>query len=337
MLIRGHYAYRTNFVVFKRRDKMINNSSKSFKSELNIKHVSYLFMIVYLLKQIWQWGRANFFAILNIDIASPTGTLTLSIISQIVIRFLPCLILCYMLRQNLGKVFKFRKVTIKQILICFGAYIASNLTIAFIHKVTCFIAEVVGKQYEMNDYLLANNYLSVFILIIAIGIIPPVFEELFFRGFMFTGGQKYGPIFVILFTSFAFAITHDNPYRLVEIFYYAIISGLIVFYTESIWPGMIIHILTNSVYVIGSYLSGGDFVESIDTSYSLGSFALSGVMGIIGIVLSFYMISLLKRISSNKDTDKSMILKGKFNTVSIGEFICPMLVVIIVFIIKCSI
>lgn len=152
-----------------------------------------------------------------------------------------------------------------------------------------------------------------------------------------SGSEKYGPIFAILFTSFAFAITHDNPYRLVEIFHYAIISGLIVYYAESIWPGMIIHILTNSTYVIGSYLNRGDFVESIDTSYSLDSFVLSDALGILGIVLSFYMISLLKKISSNKDTDKSTILKSKLNKVSVSEFIFPMLVVIIVFTVKCFI
>lgn len=279
--------------------------------------------------------KGEIFEAINLGYNTAGGTLAISIISQIGVRFLPCLFVCYLLKVNMKSVFKFNKITLKQFLMCLGIYISSILTVSFVHNITSYFAEFLGKSYEMNNYFIANDFSSVVILIIAIGVIPPLFEEIFFRGFMFSGSEKYGAVFAIIFTSFTFAITHDNPYRLFELFCYAVFAGIMVHYTKSLWPGLIIHILTNTSYVIGSYVKRGDLVEGIETASSVGTVAISGVFGIIGLVLSIYLIFRLRKICDKEVKKKIRINEEKISILTFKEMVVPITIVIISFCVKC--
>lgn len=86
---------------------------------------------------------------------------------------------------------------------------------------------------------------------IAVGILGPIGEEVFFRGFAHTAlRRKYGFKKGILLSSLFFGMYHVIPWQIP----YAVVAGLILAYvyekTQSIYPPILFHIINNSIAVI---------------------------------------------------------------------------------------
>tara|TARA_B100001250_G_scaffold362343_1_gene340982 strand:+ start:756 stop:1706 length:951 start_codon:yes stop_codon:yes gene_type:complete len=92
------------------------------------------------------------------------------------------------------------------------------------------------------------------LLILAIGIVGPIFEEIFFRGFLFKHLEiKWGGVMAVLFTSIIFTIVHLQ-YNLVilglVLFPMAILLGYARLKTKSLMPPIIIHCINNIITVL---------------------------------------------------------------------------------------
>ncbi|MFT4660974.1 MAG: membrane protease YdiL (CAAX protease family) [Patiriisocius sp.] len=91
-------------------------------------------------------------------------------------------------------------------------------------------------------------------LLISIGIIAPIFEELIFRGFLYKGLEqsRLGPHAAVWITSILFAIIHTQ-YSLsivILIIPMALVMGYSRMYTKSIWTPILLHIFNNSLTTI---------------------------------------------------------------------------------------
>jgi membrane protease YdiL (CAAX protease family) len=87
------------------------------------------------------------------------------------------------------------------------------------------------------------------LLWIALIAAAPLFEEVFFRGFLFEGFQhsKLGPIGTVLLTSLGWTVLHlqYGAYELVTIFLLGVLFGVARFKTRSIYPPLAMHALFN--------------------------------------------------------------------------------------------
>jgi uncharacterized protein len=90
-------------------------------------------------------------------------------------------------------------------------------------------------------------------------VIAPFVEEIFFRGFLFQGFRaKYGWISGMLLSAGIFAIAHLDLVALIPTFILGILLAYLYHRTNSIWPGVIMHMIVNSssllvLYVITKY------------------------------------------------------------------------------------
>lgn len=76
----------------------------------------------------------------------------------------------------------------------------------------------------------------------------PFAEELFFRGFFFQGlRQKYGWNRAALFSSLLFGAAHGQLAALLPTFLLGYVLAFIYQRSNSIWPGIILHFLINSM------------------------------------------------------------------------------------------
>jgi len=92
-------------------------------------------------------------------------------------------------------------------------------------------------------------------LLIAGVIIAPLAEEIFFRGFIFTGLRERLPWWkAALISSAVFAILHLQITAFLPIFLLGMIFSLLYQRSESIFPGLIMHILTNALGLGAAYL-----------------------------------------------------------------------------------
>ncbi|MBN1906932.1 MAG: CPBP family intramembrane metalloprotease [Deltaproteobacteria bacterium] len=82
--------------------------------------------------------------------------------------------------------------------------------------------------------------------IIAVVIVAPVMEELFFRGFILNGLlSQYSIKKSVLVSAILFMLFHVNPYQFAVAFIFGIISAFIFVATRSLLPCILCHLLIN--------------------------------------------------------------------------------------------
>jgi membrane protease YdiL (CAAX protease family) len=111
---------------------------------------------------------------------------------------------------------------------------------------TRLLGRPIVPEFMVNIYETASVAPFLWIALIAAA---PLFEELFFRGFLFEGFQhsKLGPIGTVLLTSLGWTVLHlqYGAYELGTIFVLGILFGVARLKTKSIYPPLAMHALFN--------------------------------------------------------------------------------------------
>lgn len=93
-----------------------------------------------------------------------------------------------------------------------------------------------------------------FALFIGGAVIAPFVEEVFFRGFVFTGLiKKWSWVGAAFISSALFAIAHVVPTSLLPIFILGWIFAFLYKSSGSIWPAILMHMLTNTLALSAAY------------------------------------------------------------------------------------
>lgn len=252
-------------------------------------------------------------------------------VGQIVLNVLPAVLWCRYQKISLRTAFRLHRVSSKNILLSLVIFALSQIILLFFHQITEVVSVLLGVTYETSYYPVANSLLSFIILLLSIGIIPPICEELLFRGVLITGYAKGGLWFAAVISSFLFALFHDNPYRLIELFGAALVSSLLVIKSGSIFPGIIVHLLTNSTYVVSSYFQGGDMLEGISTPEGPEAkiILMTGCLSIVAFMICKYLFTRI-------DQHKKVAEEKRENSYPLRYFgwIVPIILSIAVFIMK---
>jgi membrane protease YdiL (CAAX protease family) len=112
------------------------------------------------------------------------------------------------------------------------------------------LANLLGRPF-MPDFMVDAYATAYFapLFWIALIVAAPLFEEIFFRGFLFEGFQhsRVGPIGAVFLTSLAWTILHVQygAYELSTIFALGVIFGVARWRTKSIYPPLAMHSLFN--------------------------------------------------------------------------------------------
>ena len=95
--------------------------------------------------------------------------------------------------------------------------------------------------------------------IILVGILGPMAEEIFFRGYVLPGlTKKFGIIWALVISSVVFGLFHIDPGAIVPTFALGLMLGWVYLKTGSIWPAMFAHGLHNTVAVlVAKYVTVG--------------------------------------------------------------------------------
>lgn len=108
----------------------------------------------------------------------------------------------------------------------------------------------------MSDVYSTSTMLP--LLYLGVGIIGPIFEEVWFRGFFFKGlSHSWGPHAAVLITSLIFTFIHMQYSLevLLLLFPMGLLLGYARHYTGSLWVPIVIHILNNCLTIFLTGLS----------------------------------------------------------------------------------
>jgi uncharacterized protein len=112
----------------------------------------------------------------------------------------------------------------------------------------------------MTEAYLSAGWIPIFW--IATVIFAPIFEESFFRGFMFVGlrDSKVGPAWTVIITSVTFAVGHIQYswQGIVSILVIGLVFGIVRLCSKSLWTTIVLHSAWNlfSMISVALYLKG---------------------------------------------------------------------------------
>lgn len=217
------------------------------------------------------------------------------------------------------------KKTLLLILIGFGGSLVAN----FVTSILRGVAEAFGVYSSYSAIEDPSNTMDIILMFFATAIVPPLIEEFGARGLMMHSLKKYGKGFAILGSAFVFGILHGNAVQIPFAFICALFIGYAVIATDSLWTGIIIHALVNSMSCVSSVL----MYYFDEHTANLYFYITSGVGFIAGIIALVIYVSKYKDdgILSDKGEMTELSLKTRF-----AKFVCsPLMIIgIILFIIQ---
>ncbi len=105
-----------------------------------------------------------------------------------------------------------------------------------------------GLQIQPDIDVVFENSSFPLVLLFGGAIVAPFVEELFFRGFVFTALSHHWDWKKAMYTSAGlFAVAHVIPTAILPIFILGVIFAFLYHFSGSIWPAILMHMLTNTL------------------------------------------------------------------------------------------
>lgn len=197
------------------------------------------------------------------------------VFSQTMTNIMPSIFYCKKINKGaISRLLRINPITKRQFLYSFIIFILYNIISAILITLQDMILRLFDSNFVMNNYLIPENVPTLIAMVLTAGLLTPISEELLFRGFLIRGLSGISTTFAIGVSAFYFAIYHNNPYRFITLMLFGVFIGLIVHYTNSIIPGIIFHILTNTIFEIYTYTQGKDTMATQYSSITDTSFPI---------------------------------------------------------------
>ena len=165
------------------------------------------------------------------------------------------------------------------VLALLGVFLANDITVLW---------SIPFQKLGLSIYTTAlptpANTRDLALSVITVAAIPAVCEEFLFRGAVMPAFEKHGTRHAILCTSLLFALLHGSIIGLPSQFILGVILCLLVFWTNSVYAGLIYHTVHNSAAVILDYVQN-QTPEAAAISDDLYT-AIGGMSGVLDLALS---------------------------------------------------
>lgn len=185
------------------------------------------------------------FAISKSGIDPKKALLALIVLQDLIIILIPVLIYLFLTRTKLTDLVPHEKLTGKNVIYIIILTILISPIITLVSSVTTLFYPA-DVNTEILYYI---DSLSFPLAMIALAVMPAVFEELAFRGVILSNYKSTGLLISALISGLFFGLFHQDFYQIG----YAIVAGVffsfIVAYTNSIYASMLSHFLINGTQV----------------------------------------------------------------------------------------
>ena len=114
--------------------------------------------------------------------------------------------------------------------------------------------------------------------LVSVGILVPIAEEFLFRGAVLNSLLKWKPAegkpwLAVLLSAVLFSVIHVNPAQMPGTFMMGLLFGWICYRTGSLLPGIVMHVLNNSLVIIAA------LVVALSSAGEEGPETISGMFG----------------------------------------------------------
>ncbi len=164
-----------------------------------------------------------------------------------------------------------------------------------------------------------NTFGQFALLVLLLAVFPAICEELVFRGIIYNGlRQKMSAKWAIVVSAAMFAFIHFSIYKTFYQLILGAILGLLVYYTGTIFYGMIFHFVNNFTIILVEYLTHGNRLFEFSV-WGAKEVLISLLIFVVGVVLVVLFFNLLKNYTKNNP--------NTFNLEETNLPLCPKVVV----------
>lgn len=148
-------------------------------------------------------------------------------------------------------------------------------------------------EHVLTQLQLVDDLPSLLGVSLGVVLVPAVCEEVFFRGFVFTGLRyHHGPATAIVGSALLFAAAHMNPWQFPALFLLGLFLAALVHWTHSVWPAVIGHSINNGLSVIAVNVRTHTGVDVLGASDPLPPIVV--LFGGVALIMG---VRLLRRLS----------------------------------------
>lgn len=145
--------------------------------------------------------------------------------------------------ESVGSLMGFRAFEPAMVFVLLVLPVATQYAASLVQMpITNRLVELFGQQTDMTCPKKVTDFLWLFV---ALCVVAPVMEELFFRGVIYKALEPYGMAVSILVSAFSFSLLHFQPTVFVCIFIVGIVLGFVRVYSGSVFACILFHSVFN--------------------------------------------------------------------------------------------
>jgi len=191
------------------------------------------------------------------------------------------------------------KINLKQIIILVLIATASLFLFSPLINLIDYIISLTGYSVSTTLPIDFRSVQGFLIGLFALAVLPAVFEELIFRGIVYTGLQKkFSVKFAIIFSAILFALMHTSVQQTVYQFIIGVLLAYVFYLTGSLLASIILHFANNFIIIVINVITGN--VQSTVSFTGFSDYVNVAFMTILGIIVIYVLINFLKKESERK-------------------------------------
>ncbi|MCL1918159.1 MAG: CPBP family intramembrane metalloprotease [Peptococcaceae bacterium] len=196
--------------------------------------------------------------------------LALNAINQIgIFAGLPLLILV-LTQHKIKDVLRLNKPKVSEVIISAALPLTLFPVVMALAAIVMLLVEMVfGSTADLTGLSSMMSETNIFVMIIFVAVMPAICEEVLFRGVVLKGLQKNGIVFGIILTAILFGLFHMDFQRFIAQALMGAVAGVVVYRTNSIFCGMIVHFMNNFVVLMLSFVAVS-FIPSQEVAETAG-------------------------------------------------------------------
>lgn len=183
-------------------------------------------------------------------LTEPMFLMLTQIFMSVLMFMLPLGVIIFGEHQKLSELVSFKKPEKEFfapiVLICIGVTAFANI----VTNILTSLFNAFGIPVSAPEFDTPKGILGFIVTFLAIAVTPALVEEFALRGVVMGSLKRYGKAFAIGVSAILFGMMHGNLSQMPFAFILGIAIGFAVIKTNSIWTGVLIHFINNSVSVV---------------------------------------------------------------------------------------
>ncbi len=236
------------------------------------------------------------------NISQTNANLIIQMIVFALTLYIPYLFINWYSKGNDTVFSKKKKIDIKKIV---KSVLMAIPIICLIQIGSSYILSALNQNYDILDKITLydeDSILSKILMIIYIGVLPAIFEELFFRQGIIKYSSKISKIFAVFASALIFSVIHLNISQSFAAFFMGLLFAYIAIKNDSIIPTIILHFLNNTFAILLDIFGSNNILSNV-------LYITVIVLAIIGII--FIVLELIKNRKSLREKWTKILNKNR--------------------------